>query len=71
MTRPIAQVRSLCYQYALLHPLQLLEEQPGNEKYKSLVRAKLNELFMIIEITGDDINNKTDEFNRQYFYYFA
>ena len=30
-----------------------------------------DELFIIIEITGDDLNTKTNEFNHQYFYYFA
>ena len=39
------QVRSLCYQYALPHPLLLLEEQHSNEEYKSLVRAKLSEYW--------------------------
>ena len=39
------QVRSLCYQYALPHPLKLLQEAPGNDVYKSLVRAKITEFW--------------------------
>ena len=54
------QVRSLCYQYALPHPLQLLEEQHGNEKYKSLVRAKLSEYWQTMlrtRITEDNLTS--------------
>ena len=35
------QIRSLCFQYALPHPLKVFEEQAGKEDFKSLVKANI------------------------------
>ena len=34
-------IRTLCYQYALPHPLKLLEEQAFKEEFNSLVKANI------------------------------
>ena len=39
------QIRSLCHQYALPHPLKLLEQQPDKEEFKSLENAKITEFW--------------------------
>ena len=44
-TSSFGRVIPLGYQYALPHPLKLFEEQPGNGKFKSLVKAKASDYW--------------------------
>ena len=41
------QIRSLCHQYALPHPLKLLEQKPDKEEFKSLVKAKITDFWQM------------------------
>ena len=55
-----SQIRSLCYQYALPHPLTLLEHQPGKEEFKSLVKSKIADYWqkkLRATIIDDDLTS--------------
>ena len=54
------QIRSLCHQYALPHPLKLLEQKPEKDVFKSLIKAKVTDFWQMklrARITDDNLTS--------------